>query len=467
MAVSNTIISLKKSNIPGNIPTSLANGEIAINTADGILFYKDNFGTIKGISAGGGGANSFSTINVSSTLLIARSNTDILSLTGNGAISVTGYSSNDTIVIGVSEGSTSQKGVVQLYDGVISNSTTLAATANSVNAAYTLANTAYNNILAASSTYLTTNYSVQEYTATAGQTIFTVTNGYQKNNIEVFINGILLSSSDYDASSGSSVTLNIGANLGDNVSIAKWYFDTSIYLTSLQNYDEFVATTNQVVFNTTQTYSPGLLKVYRNGILLQNTEFTATNGSTVSLSHAASNNDIIVLHYWGANSINATPVFITANNASNNANAAYLIANLALNTANSAIVTGSNALNTANVALSTANTKISTLLYANLNSIAVSTSTNSVNQVLDSFSTSTYRTVKYLVQVTNSTNYQSSEILLVQDGSFAYVTEYASIATNGTLMSFDANVSSGMVNLLMSPVNNINTINLVKTSIVV
>jgi len=38
--MSNTIIELRRSSVSGNVPSSLANGEIAINTYDGKLFYR-------------------------------------------------------------------------------------------------------------------------------------------------------------------------------------------------------------------------------------------------------------------------------------------------------------------------------------------------------------------------------------------------------------------------------------------
>ena len=38
--MANTIIELRRSHVSGNVPTSLANGEIAINTYDGKLFYR-------------------------------------------------------------------------------------------------------------------------------------------------------------------------------------------------------------------------------------------------------------------------------------------------------------------------------------------------------------------------------------------------------------------------------------------
>ena len=45
--MANTVIQLKHSTIQGNVPVSLANGEISINTRDGKIFYADPTGTIQ------------------------------------------------------------------------------------------------------------------------------------------------------------------------------------------------------------------------------------------------------------------------------------------------------------------------------------------------------------------------------------------------------------------------------------
>ena len=55
-------------------------------------------------------------------------------------------------------------------------------------------------------------------TATADQTLFTVTGGYRVNQLAVFRNGVQLSqSSDYTANDGSTVTLVSAANEGDTL----------------------------------------------------------------------------------------------------------------------------------------------------------------------------------------------------------------------------------------------------------
>ena len=55
-------------------------------------------------------------------------------------------------------------------------------------------------------------------TATADQTLFTVTGGYRINQLTVFRNGVrLVSGSDFTANDGSSVTLVSAANLNDTI----------------------------------------------------------------------------------------------------------------------------------------------------------------------------------------------------------------------------------------------------------
>jgi len=52
-------IQLKRSSVTGKIPTQadLEDGELALNTADGILYYKNNQGNISSLSSGGGGSS--------------------------------------------------------------------------------------------------------------------------------------------------------------------------------------------------------------------------------------------------------------------------------------------------------------------------------------------------------------------------------------------------------------------------
>jgi len=126
MTIANTTLVLKKSGTSGNVPSTLANGELAINYADGKLFYKTPSGTIASItgSGGGGGSYSFSTINVNSSLIIATSNTDTLSFLASNGISVTANTISKTIVIDGDIGVTFTQAAFNAANSAVANSQT-------------------------------------------------------------------------------------------------------------------------------------------------------------------------------------------------------------------------------------------------------------------------------------------------------------------------------------------------------
>ena len=82
------------------------------------------------------------------------------------------------------------------------------------------------------------------------------------------------------------------------------------------------------------------------------------------------------------------------------------------------------------------------------------TTTNSDIQIMDSFSTVGFRSGKYLISIknTNNTDYQSTEIMVLQDDANVYITEYATLLSNATLGTFTANVDSTTVRFYIDPV---------------
>ena len=64
---------------------------------------------------------------------------------------------------------------------------------------------------------LPTSRNVQDYTATAAQTTFTVTNGYIVGLIDVFVNGSKLTASEFTATNGTTFVLTVASTVGDQV----------------------------------------------------------------------------------------------------------------------------------------------------------------------------------------------------------------------------------------------------------
>jgi hypothetical protein len=98
--MANTSIQLRKSGVTGNTPADLKHGELAVNYADAKLFYKNSLGNIEYIT----NQDSFATISANSTLVLATSPTDILSINPSGnSITITGNVSNKSVDIGLNE----------------------------------------------------------------------------------------------------------------------------------------------------------------------------------------------------------------------------------------------------------------------------------------------------------------------------------------------------------------------------
>jgi len=96
----------------------------------------------------------------------------------------------------------------------------------------------------------------------------------------------------------------------------------------------------------------------------------------------------------------------------------------------------------------------------------VTTTTTISETPIDTFSSSTYRSAKYLIQITEGTSYHTTEISIIHDGSTTYSTEYGTIKTNELLSTFDSDIDTGNVRLLATPASSSSTtFKIVRTSI--
>jgi hypothetical protein len=87
---------------------------------------------------------------------------------------------------------------------------------------------------------------------------------------------------------------------------------------------------------------------------------------------------------------------------------------------------------------------------------------------VDSWAIANYRTAKYLVQITQGSNNQTSEILITHNGATTTMTEYAVVETNGSLATFTSDVNSGNARLIVTMLSATSaTINISKKLIVI
>ena len=110
--------------------------------------------------------------------------------------------------------------------------------------------------------------------------------------------------------------------------------------------------------------------------------------------------------------------------------------------------------------ITSANVNVNSVLGSNnfkstRSNVAVSTGT-----IIDQFTTSSYRTAKYILQAQGDIGYQSAEVLLIHDNSDSYITIYGSVYSNVEVVNISSNVVSGNIRLYATAVGANTTVNL-------
>ena len=138
----------------------------------------------------------------------------------------------------------------------------------------------------------------QVFTATAGQTTFTVSGGYTPGFIDVFVNGVYINDDLYTATNSSTIVLDDAASLNDIVTVfvySPYYVGQS---PSSRDICIFTATAGQTTFSC--SYVIGAVDVFYNGSKLSGSEFNASNGTTVVLNTACVAGDYVEVISWVA-----------------------------------------------------------------------------------------------------------------------------------------------------------------------
>ena len=157
-----------------------------------------------------------------------------------------------------------------------------------------------------------------KYTATAGQTTFSGNDDasnsllYSVGNLIVVLNGAtLINGTDYTASNTTSVVLTDAATVGDELIIYAFAaFTASTQALTLFKYS---ATAGQTTFSgsdsasQTLAYTAGMIIVTLNGVVLDTSDYTATNGTSVVLDSGASASDELnIIAFTAFNSASVT-----------------------------------------------------------------------------------------------------------------------------------------------------------------
>ena len=94
-----------------------------------------------------------------------------------------------------------------------------------------------------------------------------------------------------------------------------------------------------------------------------------------------------------------------------------------------------------------------TKINAGVRAAAAELDSIGADQIIDTFSSTEFRTVKYLVQLEHDSDnkYHSSEIILTHNGTNVFLTEYAEVKTDSSLGIFNANIVNNNITITLTP----------------
>lgn len=104
--------------------------------------------------------------------------------------------------------------------------------------------------------------------------------------------------------------------------------------------------------------------------------------------------------------------------------------------------------------VSTINISVGSVLnFGNTYIVGVGTTvvTGTATTAISSLGITSFRSVKYQIQIAQNTDFQATDVLIVHNGTTANLIEYGSIATGEYLGTFDASISGGNLNLNYTP----------------
>ena len=224
-----------------------------------------------------------------------------------------------------------------------------------------------------------------------------------EQNVFAYLNGVLQHTSEFSLVNGNTLRFTSAPLTSDDIEVRIVATEASSVV--VRDYQQYVysglSAATQVTGaddnSLTLAYDIGKVEVYANGVrLVDGSDFAATNGTSIV--------------FQGSQTITGTVEVVSLSRAS----------------------------------------------FADhdaLKPVSTSFSTTTANQVADTFPAQSYRTAKYLVQMTSGSDFHATEVLLIHDGTTVYMTEFGTIFSNASLGTIDGDINSGSVRLLVTPAN--------------
>ena len=367
------------------------------------------------LSWGLAGDNAFKTIAVSGQSdVVADSTADTLTLAAGAGIALTTNASTDTITI-----TNNQLGANAFGNIAVSGQTTVAADSTNdtltleAGAGIVLTNDATNDkitIAGGSGSVFTTDFFTASGSGSALLTYTLTETPSSENELICFIEGVYQNKNSYTLT-GNSLVFDSGIVAGQEVVVH--HVGAGVVGTTPTIHTE---TGNGSTYQYTLPFTPpneNYLQVFWDGVYQNHDQYTVS-GTTLDFGsgNIPPNTTAIEVVIPSVNGIGTpsdatvTPAKLSTGGPSWDSNSNFIVGSSYIRSDSTSIS-------------STSATTIATHAIA------------------------TYRSVKYNVQVTQGSNYHSTEINVLHDGTTAYITEYGTIFSGSSLATFDASISSG------------------------
>jgi len=392
----------KKSSVQGKIPatSALSYGELAVNTYDGKIYFKYNFGlgdaiaTISQVTDSSIG--DLSDVNLST----APTNGQVLKWNGTNWIAADDIdttltlSSENLSALGDVSSTSPSDGQSLVWNA--STSLWEPATVTSGGSS--------------STTYAEQSVVSDTFTGDNSTTDYTVSLlPDSEDHVMVMLNGVVQDPSTYSLASDV-ITFATAPATGDNIELRTFSgFSTDVQLNNYQSYVYTLTSDGNTVSGSddnsnTLAYTANKVEVYVNGVrLVDGDDYAATNGTSITFNETIFSGSVVEV-----------------------------------------------------VSLATASLINQALEIQTNEQVLTTTATD---QAVETYSASDYRTGKFLIQMSHATaGYSAAEVLLTHDGSSAYYTVYGEIYSTASLGSISADLNGGQVRLLVSPTNTNTTV---------
>jgi hypothetical protein len=273
--MANTVFKLRRSSVSGKWPntSTLAIGELAINLTDRILFSSDGSNTFEI------GTN-LSILNAGSVYtpyLAANSNHNNYLVVNNEAV----ISSLEIIGSLKASNSYGNSGLFLTSNG---------------SAAY----------WANPSATIEIPHINQSEISNGVKTQYAITGGYDANNLSVFVNGVRLTDSEANVSSGSNVSFAVAPSNGALIDFFGYELDGSdgTHVKYNTTGDGFTNT-----FSIVGGFDSGKLNVFLNGVRAANSEINTSSGNSIVFNTAPSNG--VVIDAFGVKNLNPLASYVS------------------------------------------------------------------------------------------------------------------------------------------------------------